>query len=143
MTMTTEDLEKKLAKWKSVLLVIIGAGVTLLATAVADIPNHPYMYFPGWYAVWFILQLATFTPAVALLLGSEMRKLPFAERLNTIFGYLAVAWIVSIAFVLKLAFNSYSWPLLWTLLSVLGIVIGIAYWLLRRKYVNAPEAKFP
>jgi len=140
--MTTDYLEKQLANWKRFLLVSIGAAGTLLATAIADIPNHPDMYFPGWYAVWFILQLATFTPAVMLLLGSELRKLPLGERLNTIFGYLAVAWIVLIAFGLKLAFATVSWPMLWNFLSVIGIVMGIVYWLLRRKYINAPEATF-
>lgn len=142
--MTTDYLEKQLANYGRVLLVCIGAAVTLLATAIADMPNHPNMYFPGWYAVWFILQLATITPAVVLLLGSELRKLPFAERLNTIFGYLAVAWIVLVAFGLKIANSgTISWPSLWSFLSGIGIMMGIVYWLLRRKYINAPEATFP
>lgn len=142
--MTTAYLEQQLATYKHVLLVCIGAAVTLLATAVADMPNHPTLYFPGWYGVWFILQLATITPAVVLLLGTELRKLSFAERLNTIFGYLLAAWIVLVAFGLKIAnTDMISWPLLWSFLSGIGITIGIVYWLLRRKYINAPEATFP
>lgn len=140
--MTTDYLEKQLANYKRLLLACIGAAVTLLATAVADMPNHPDMYFPGWYAVWFILQLATITPAVVLLLGSELRKFPFAERLNTIFGYLAVAWLVLVAFGLKIAYNTMAWIWVWNFLSGIGIVMGIVYWLLRRKYINAPEATF-
>ena len=142
--MTTDYLEKQLANYKRLLLASIGAAVTLLATAVADIPNHPDMYFPGWFAVWFILQLATVTPAVVLLLGSELRKLAFAERLNTIFGYLAVAWVVLIAFGLKLAsMILISLPLLAIFLSGIGVAMGIVYWLLCKSHINAPEAIFP
>lgn len=142
--MTTDYLEKQLVNYQRLLLASIGAAVTLLATAVADMPNHPDMYFPGWFAVWFILQLATITPAVVLLLGSELRKLPFAERLNTIFGYLAVAWVVLIAFGLKVAsMIAISLPLLAIFLSGIGVAIGIVYWLLRRSHINAPEAMFP
>jgi magnesium-transporting ATPase (P-type) len=142
--MTTEYLEKQLANYKQVLLASLGAAVTLLATAIADMPNRPAMYFPGWYAVWFVLLLATFTPAVILLAGSEWRKLPFAERLNTIFGYLAATWIVLVAFGLKSNnAGAISWPTWWSFLSGIGIVMGIVYWFLRRRYLNSPEAIFP
>lgn len=139
--MTIDYLEKQLANWKQLLWVSIGAGSTLLATAIADIPNHPNMFFPGWYGVWFFLQLATFTPAVVLLFGSAFRELPIAARLNTIFGYLAVAWMVFIAFGVKLAnIAMISWLLYF--LGVFGIVMGLVYWFLRMKYIDAPEATF-
>ena len=101
--MDIDHLEELLASWKRVLLVCLGASVTLLATAIADIPNNPNPYFPGWYGVWFILQLATVTPALVLVFGSQLRKLPLAERLHTVFGYLVVAWIVLVSLGLKLA----------------------------------------
>lgn len=139
--MTIDYLEKQLANWKQLLLVSIGAGGTLLATAIADIPNHLNTFFPGWYGVWFILELATFTPAIVLLFGGALRELPIAARLNTIFGYLAVAWLILIAFGLKLSdIVTVSW--LWYSLSVIGIVMGMVYWFLRMKYIDAPEATF-
>jgi hypothetical protein len=142
--MTIEDLEKLLAKYQHMLLVTAGAGVTLLATAVADLPNHPQMYFPGWYAVWFILQLATVIPVAVLLLGNGFVQLPFAERLNTIAGYSAVAWIVLAASGLRVANTgaiSFLW--LWVFLGCLGIALSLVYWLLRRRLIHSPEANFP
>ncbi len=142
--MTMDYLEKQLASYQRLLLAGTGAAVTLLATAVADIPNHPEIFFPGWYAVWFILQLATIMPAVVLLLGSELRKLPFASRLNTISGFLAIAWVVLAAFGIKLAgMVSISLPVLAICLGGIGAAIAIAHWLLHRSVIDAPEAMFP
>lgn len=142
--MTPDYLEKQLANYQRMLLALAGAVVTLLATAFADIPNHLNPYFPGWFGVWFVLQLAAITPAVVLLLGSEMRKLPFAGRLNTVFGFVAAAWVALVAFGVELAgLISVSPPLLAIFLAGSGVAIGLVYWLLRRSHVNAPEAMFP
>jgi hypothetical protein len=139
---TIEYLEKVLVNWKRILLVNVGASITLLATAIADIPNHPNPFFPGWYGVWFILQLATTIPVLVLVLSGRMRKLSLAERLDTIFGFCLAAWIALISFGLKsqdLISNSF--------LSLsycgVGIALGMIYWLLRRRCVSAPEATFP
>jgi hypothetical protein len=139
--MSIDYLEKQLAHWKQLLLVCIGAGGTLLASAIADIPNHANMNFPGWYGVWLILQLATITPAVLLLLGSAIRELPIAARLNTIFGYLTVTWMVLIAFGLKLS-NIVTITWMWYFLGIFGSVMGIVYWVLRMKYIDTDEATF-
>ena len=142
--MNIDHLEDLLANWRRVLLVCVGASITLLATAIADIPNGRNPYFPGWYAVWFILQLAAVTPAIVLVLGSQLRKLPLADRLNTVFSYFAVAWIALVSFGLKLASTiASSLALLTIFLCGTGVALGIVYLLLRRSCVKAPEAMFP
>ncbi len=140
--MTNEYLEIQLAKWKRLWLVNIGASCTLLATAVSDIPNQHNMESPGWYGIWLILQLAALIPAVILLSGGEWRKLPFSERLHTIFGYLAVAWLVLAAFGIKTTFSLGSWPIIWNFLCLFGIALGLGYWFLYRKYISASESTF-
>ena len=122
----------------------IGASISLLATAIVDIPNQHDVYIPGWYAVWFIIQLATITPPVVLTLGSVWRNLPFHLRINTIFGYFVVGWITLLAVGVKLASGSaISLLELAFFLTGIGVVIGILYWLLRRGYLDSPESLFP
>jgi hypothetical protein len=93
MLMTLNDPDKQLLEvWKHFMWVSVGASVTLLATAAAEIPNTRYeAYFPGWYAVWFILQVAITPAGLALLIGKTWRTLPLSYRLNTAFGFLAAA----------------------------------------------------
>jgi hypothetical protein len=142
--MTTEYLEKQLAIWKQWLLVSTGASVTLLATAIADFPNRPNPFFPGWFGLGFLLLLNTVTPGIVLLLGSAWRKLPIGARLNAIFGYFAMAWVTLIAFWSKAAsLFGISIPLLLAFLGGIGIALGIVYLMLRRGHFNKPEAMFP
>jgi hypothetical protein len=158
--MATDSIENNLANFKSVLLIWVGAVVTLLAVAISDIPNMHSPYFPGWYGVWLIIQMGTISPSIMLLFGSGFRKLPFPERLNTIFAYLVVSWIALVAFVIKsgtfLRMNistyfGFAYPIgititltqLYEFVGILGASIGIAYLILQRKYITSPEAKFP
>lgn len=142
--MTIEYLEKQLALYKLIMVGCIGSGLTLLATALADFPNHFAVSYVGWYGVWLILLLATIAPALALLVGSEFRRLPFADRLNPVFGFLLAAWFVLLGFSVKTANSGLTlWaPVLW-FSGIAGAVLGISYWLVRRKYLNAPDLRFP
>jgi len=142
--MSPEYLERQLAVYQRLLLAVLGAAVTLLATAVADLPNNPTLYFPGWYAVWFILQLASLLPGAVLLGGGAFRSLPLAQRLDTGFGFLALTWIVLAALGLKLAGTlAVPWLALGAVLGGLALALGLAYALLRRRHVSQPEAMFP
>ena len=142
--MIPENLERQLENWKRVLWMSIGASVTLFTTAVADIPNHVDVYFPGWFGVWFILQLGTTPAGFAILMGKGWRPLPLSDRLNTGFGFLAVAWIVLIAFVIKAVQTLTTTLDVWIFLGVsLGFILGLSYLRLRRAHVNTPEEMFP
>jgi len=139
--MTPEYLQKQLEIWKRALLVGLGASVTLLATAIADIPDSPPPHFPGWFAVWFMLQLATTPAGFALLVGKSWRALALSDRLNTAFGYLGVAWITLLAFGFKAGSSA---PGALSLLVIgLGVVLAMGYVRLRRTRANAPEEMFP
>jgi hypothetical protein len=132
----------------------------LLAVAIADIPNMHSPYFPGWYGVWLIIQMGTISPSIMLLFGSGFRKLPFPERLNTIFAYFIVSWIALVAFVIKSGtflhmhiptYFGFAYGIgitvtltqLYEFVGIIGASIGIAYWILQRKFLNSPEAMFP
>ena len=158
--MATDSLENNLANFKRVLLIWVGAVVTLLAVAVSDVPNGHSPYFPGWYGVWLIMQVGTISPSIMLLCGSGFKKLPFSERLNTIFAYFVVSWIGLVAFVIKsgmfLSMHIATYfgfangigitvtlTQLYEFVGIIGASIGIVYWILQRKFINSPEAMFP
>ena len=138
--MTIDYLEKQLENWKRWLLVSSGAAITLLATSIADIPNYSNPSFPGWFAIWLILQLGTTPAGFGLLSGKGWRTLPLAERLNTAFGYLTVAWITLLAFGFKAVWLP---SILWFLIFGLGIALAVAYLTLRRTRIDSPEEMFP
>jgi hypothetical protein len=158
--MSTNALENNLANFKRVLLIWVGAVATLLAVAIAEIPNSYSPYFPGWYGVWVIIQVGTISPSIILLFGSGSRKLPFTERLKIIFAYLVLGWIALVACVIKSGmFFHMNIPTyfgfsngigititltqLYVFIGIVGASIGIAYWILQRKYITSPEAMFP
>lgn len=158
--MATDSLENNLAKFKRVLLIWVGAVVTLLAVAVSDVPNSHSLYFPGWYGVWLVMQVGTISPSIMLLFGSGIKKLPFSQRLNTIFAYFILSWITLVAFVIKsgtfLSMNistyfgfangmgiTFTLMQLYEFVGIIGASIGIAYWILQRKFITSPEAMFP
>jgi hypothetical protein len=160
MIMPTDSSESNLAKFKRVLLIWVGAAITLLAVAIADIPNNHSPLFPGWYGVWIVVQVGTITPAIMLLVGSGFRKLPLQERLNPLFAYLVASWIALVACVIKsgMFFRmniptyfgfangtgiTFTLTQLYVIAGIIGAAIGIAYWILQRKYISSPEAMFP
>ncbi len=157
--MTNDYLEKKFDNCKRAFLIWFGVVITLLAVAVAEIPNTRSMYYlPGWYGVWFIAQVGTVLTAIELLFRPEFRRLPFSERLNTIFSYIFAGWIALVAFEIKSIMyssaNTMQLNFLGNLylsavaqralaMGILGAAIGLTYGILKRKYVNSPEAMFP
>ena len=139
--MDNNSLQKRFTIWKHILFINIGASVTLLAIWVLDAPNFAKVDFPGWYGIWFVVQLASFLPGFVLLWGRCWMQIPLSERLNTIFGYFAVAWLTLSPFGLAIGldfpdpFNSFF----------LGcaVVIAISYWWLRRKSLGIQNEIFP
>lgn len=139
--MDINSLNKRFEIWKHILFINIGASAALLAIRIADAPNFSKMDFPGWYGVWFVVQLASLLPGFVLLWGKHWMQIPLRERLNTIFGYFAVAWMTLSPFGLRIgpafpdAFNSVF------LSCAAAIVIG--YWWLRRKTFESQNEIFP
>jgi len=139
--MDINSLNKRFEIWKHILFINIGASAVLLAIRVLDAPNFPKMDFPGWYGVWFVVQMASLLPGFVLLWGKHWMQIPLPERLNTIFGYFVVAWITLSPFGLTIGpdfpglFNS--------LFLGCAVAIAVGYWRLRRKSFGTQNEMFP
>lgn len=139
--MDTTVLEKRLEIWKRILFIVSGASLTLFMQAVLKYLEARILVFEAyWYSVWFIVLLASFLPGFVLLWGRHWMQIPLRERLNTIFGYFAVAWFTLLPIGLRIErYESKS-----TNFALLGcaIAIAISYWFLRRKSMG-PQEMFP
>jgi|WetSurMetagenome_2_1015567.scaffolds.fasta_scaffold729719_1 hypothetical protein len=134
-------LEKNLEIWKKILFIGIGATSTLLATGIAELPNRSQPYFPGWYAVWFIIFLASIIPGFVLLWGKHWLTIPLEKRLNIIFGFFGLTWVT---------FLSIGTTIIWGgahefvyFLLCLAVIIAVPYILLRRRTQKKAEEIFP
>ena len=139
--MTAKNPVQRLQTFKQILLVSSGVALALLATTIIDnifhwLPSPDSM--TGWHCVWFVVQVATIALGGLLLMT---RELPLAARLNTAFGYFAVAWIALLAIALRMMEIAPIGSNL--VLFGLAAVIGAIYWWLRRTYVGKPEEMFP
>ena len=140
--MDVEQLEKRLEFWKRGLLVALGASGTLLVTTLAESLRYAYFAdaFWGWYIVWVVIWLAIAPPGFYLLMSKKWRKVSLSSRLNAAFGYLGCAWLVLLSAGIRRFLNSD--PGCNTLIVITGIVLGGAYWYLRKKK-DKPEELFP
>jgi hypothetical protein len=135
--MTTEYLEQQLEKWKQVLLLFIGAGLTLAISTVGN--SGPGAISLGWITTWLVLQLGAMPAGLLILFGKSWRQLPLMQRLNTAFGFLGVSWLCWLAF--GFGVSSDSSVMLFILL--LGAILAAVYLLRRRANNRAPEEIFP
>jgi hypothetical protein len=136
--MTIEYLEQQLEKWKRVLLLFLGAGLTLAASTFGI--TGAYTFSLGWVMVWIVLQLGTIPAGLLLLFAKDWRQLPLPQRLNTAFGFLGVGWLCWLALGFRISVDSY-FPLAFILL--LGAGLAIIYLLRRRAHTSSPEEIFP
>jgi hypothetical protein len=141
--MTPEYLRKQLVIWQRLLWVCLGAGVTLLATALGDAGRYGGMS-RGWFGVWLLLVLGTLPAGLALLTARDWRALPLDERLDTAFGFLAVAWMMLLALFIRAVFDWPGGPG-WLIILVLGVgaLLAAEYWRLRQRERGDAETMFP
>jgi hypothetical protein len=138
--MDITTLEKRLEIWKHILLINLGAAFTLLATCI-DIPHIDMANIPGWFGIWFIILLASLFPGFILLLGKHWMQLFFGKRLNTIFGYFAIAWVNLFTIGIRMGLNLHSvYPYF---LFVSAVAIAVGYWLERRNILQSRGEIFP
>ena len=140
--MDMNTLQKRLDIWKHVLFINIGASITLFVQAVLQYQESRNLIFEmSWYGVWFVVQLAAFLPGFVLLWGKHWMQIPLLERLNTIFGYFAVAWFTFLPVGLKVdPYSSKTFNFLWLGFAV---ALAIGYWWLRRKSLGLQNEIFP
>ncbi|NMB67162.1 MAG: hypothetical protein GYA20_00175 [Chloroflexi bacterium] len=103
-----ETLEVQLQKWRKILLVFLGAGATLFLMALVDFParmatlrQDGNTLVDGWFGIWFLLLIASLTPAI-LLLMPRWRKSQLEQRAATGYGFLGVAWLLMAGFSLRM-----------------------------------------
>lgn len=134
-------LEKHLEVWKRILFITLGASLTLFVQALLRYMESQSLTFETyWYAMWFIVQLASFLPGFVLLWGKNWMQIPLRERLNTIFGYFAIAWFTLLPIGLRI--GRYESKAFNFVLLGCAIAIAIGYWFLRRKSME-PQEIFP
>lgn len=136
--MTTDYLETQLEKWQRLLLLFLGSAITLSLSTLGIAGDYTFSF--GWVTIWVVLQLGTIPAGLLLLAGREWRNLPLSRRLNTAFGYLAVAWLCWLAIGFRIAGDS---PEALTFILIVGAMLGGGYLLMRRTHVHAPEEMFP
>jgi hypothetical protein len=139
--MDINKLEQRLEIWKRILFIITGASLSLFVQAVLTfLLSQSLLYDASWYGAWFIVQLASLLPGFVLLWGKHWVQIPLHERLNTIFGYFAIAWFTLLPVGVRIerySSKSFNFVLLGS-----AIAIAISYWSLRRKNID-PQEIFP
>ena len=142
--MTTDNLRKGLIVWKRLLVISVGMYALLLASAVAEaVPRWGFSYSATWLYAWVIFQVLITPVGFVLLLNKRWRQLPLAERLDTAFGYLAVAWGAVFAFGIASKGDDI---VLYVVLLVVGcsaIALALSYWWLRRTRSALPNGMRP
>lgn len=140
--MDIDLLNKRLDIWKHILFINLGATIVLWLQALLHYQEwHHLVFEAAWYGVWFIVQLATFLPGFVLLWGKHWVQLPLADRLDTIFGYFAVAWFTLLPVGLRVGpYTSKTFNVFWL---GGGIALAVGYGWLRRKSLEGPNEMFP
>ncbi len=136
--MTTEYLEQQLEKWKRVLLLFLGMGLTLAASTVG-LAGMPFSSL-GLVMVWLILELGTVPAGLLLLFSKQWRQLPLKQRLNTAFGFLGATWLGWLAIGFGIVGESLATL---AFIFLVGAVLAVIYLLQRRAHTNSPEEIFP
>jgi hypothetical protein len=136
------SLHKRLDHWKHILFVDLGALTVLWLQALLHYQESHHLVFEAdWYSVWFIVQLAALLPGFVLLWGKHWMQIPLSERLHTIFGYFAVAWLTLLPVGVRIGPDtSKSFNLF---LLGCALAIGVGYWQLHRKAQGSPNEMFP
>lgn len=93
--------------WKKRLYFLSGASVTLLLVALADLSQHwkapsKVIFVDGWFGIWLALLIANLVSGLVLLAFPRWREIPFQQRLQQAMGYFGLAWLVLLAFSLRL-----------------------------------------
>jgi len=140
--MDNHTLQKRLEIWKRILFITMGASLTLFVQAVLHYQESQRLVFDmSWYGAWFVVQLAAFLPGFLLLWGKHWMQIPLFERLNTIFGYFAIAWFTLLPVGLRVGpYTPKTFNFFWL---GSGIALAIGYWWLRRKSLGIQNEMFP
>lgn len=144
--LNVEQLETTLHLWKKGLYIAWGAGLMLLLMALLQMHRMYKSDVWEWYIAWLILEALVTTPGFILLFLPRWRQIPLRERMDTAYGYFAVAWLGLFAFGVQTGSDPRNWDYgIMTIASLIivgiGLLIALTYWLLRRAEMR--EEVFP
>ena len=136
-------IEKHMALLNGIFFTLAGAAATLILVVITEIPIYStfveqYKYIPvdGWFGIWFILEIASLSLGLAMLLLTRWRAIPLKNRFHTMFGYFTVAWVLLLAFDLRTSVLNFS-ALHYVTLGLV-LVLFISYlWLFVRVFKKA------
>jgi hypothetical protein len=146
--MTLEEMELRLARWKTGVWAALGASAAMVLASASDgilagRSPDPDQY-SAWLLTWFLVQCAVVAPAVRLTLSRKWRRLPIELRLNPVFGSLAAAWLTLVSFGLRVVRTITIDPgNVYFFILLVGAVVGWAYFRVRTKILASPESMFP
>lgn len=140
--MDIHNLQQRLEIWKHMLFILVGASLTLFLQAILNYQESRSLIFQtSWYGMWFVVQFAAFLPGFVLLWGEHWMQIRLLERLNTIFGYFAVAWFTILPVGFQIGpYTSKTFNFFWL---GCGIALTMIYWWLRRKNLEIQNEIFP
>lgn len=97
--MEIEQLEKQFQVWNRFMYMMLGASITLVLISLGTIVYGTDWPGFGNYVggIWPWIQILATAPGFFLLWGKRWKTLPFANRLNTIFGYFIASWLSFLA----------------------------------------------
>ncbi|MBU2496420.1 MAG: hypothetical protein KJ935_08005 [Candidatus Omnitrophica bacterium] len=144
--LNVEQLETTLHLWEKGLYIAWGAGLMLLLMALLQMHRMYKSEVWEWYIAWLILEALVAPPGFFILFLPRWRRIPLRERMDTAYGYFAVAWLGLFAFGVQTGSDPRNWDYgIMTIASLIivgiGLLIALTYWLLRR--VEMREEAFP
>jgi hypothetical protein len=139
---TQDSLERQLEKWQQALLFLGGATTSLLLITLTELPlamssDVSALVINGWYAVWFLLEIASLTAGLGLIIARGWRPLPFRRRLHTAFAFLGLGWLALLAFALRTTSLTGLTPVYVALGA--GLCLGMIYVMVARNTTPSGE----
>jgi len=130
-----DELEERLYQYRLFLPIYLTIQVTTLVLTLLQLPTTitfyrelGYQSVDPWLGLWFVLLILGLSVAIILGLLSPWRKMPFARRMNLIFGYLGAAWTGLIS----LGFHFVFHPAYFYFTAAAGLVWWISFMVLRK-----------
>lgn len=130
--------------WKRGLWVASGAAAMLLISALTGFRHMHKIEVLEWYFIWLGFQLLVSPVGFYLILAPKWRRVPFSEKKGLVFGYLVIAWVSFLSFIIQTLTDPRNleafgfWLII--LAAFFGLALGGAYWLVEQ---NVQEEIFP
>ena len=152
--MIAQSGESKFELWARWLSVLGGALLVLLGLALTNPPKQTDLITSGgwnWYLMWVLIQVLALSLAILFLIRREWRHLIFRERLNLVYSYFGIEWLLFATVYFKLysdgevseLFAGVNGLFLLAIIIAVTLALPITYFVFHSNQSNAPEEIFP